>query len=532
MSLWNDNQDDAAGKRHVLSVRQVNDAISDAIGQAFPRTIWVRGEVQRFPHDAAQRKHLYFELQETGGSGAAEYQIAMALMGWDRQRYGLDRYVDGTDPDFQITNKLEVCLECKVDFYAKFGKISLKIVGVDKTFALGKLEARRRETLAYLTERGLLKKNSELQMPDLPLRIGLITSAESAAHHDFMTGIAASGWAFEVSLCGARMQGEMLQDEVIAALVMHQANLVDVIVITRGGGSRADLSWFDQRDLAVAIAESPVPVITAIGHEIDTSIADLVAHHSCKTPTAAAENLVEIIDNAARRLDDVAAGLLAIITSRLDEAGRRLLVVEQLPGKAIRILLRSRLGVQDLAGRLMHRVGGNLAGRRENLSHLAARLHTGAHRVILQNDGLLLGVGPRLSRATLRRLSTAERELVQQETRLVREAPKPALAAHLQVAQLAEKTRLLDPVRLLARGYSLTVDSEGKTVTNAAWLAAGDSILTQFAKGQVRSIVQPGSAAGIGPGAGPGSGTRKRKSTKGKNRGSKQKETGQKSLFR
>ncbi len=520
MSLWNDTQDDAAEKRQVLSVRQVNDAISDAIGMAFPSTIWVRGEVQRFPPDAAHRKHLYFELQETGGSGAAEYQIAMALMGWDRQRYGLGRYVDGTDPDFQITNKLEVCLECKVDFYAKFGKISLKIVGVDKTFALGKLEARRRETLAFLTERGLLNKNSALPMPELPLRIGLITSPESAAHHDFMTGIVASGWAFEVSLCGAKMQGEMLQAEVIAALENHQANLVDVIIITRGGGSRADLSWFDQRDLAVAIAESPVPVITAIGHEIDTSIADLVAHQSCKTPTAAAELLVEIIDLAARRLDDAAEDLLAVITSRLDEARRRLQVADQLPGLADRVLLSARLGVQELAGHLLHRVGGNLAGRRESLSHLAARLHTGAHRVIMQNDGLLQGVGPRLSRAALHRLISVERELHQQKTRLVREAPKPTVAAQLKLAQLAEKTRLLDPARLLARGYSLTVDSDGKTITDAARLSPGDSILTQFAAGQVRSIVQPGS------------GPRKPKSTKGKKRGSKQEETGQKSLFR
>jgi len=324
LSLWQENHEDHSSDRQVLSVRQVNDAISDAIDRAFPRTIWVRGEVQRFPHDAAQRKHLYFELQETGGSGAAEYQVAMALMGWDRQRFDLSRYVDGTDPDFQIANKIEVCLQCKVDFYAKFGKISLKVVGVDKTFALGKLEARRRETLAFLTEQGLLQKNALVPMPDLPLKIGLITSPESAAHHDFMTGIEASGWAFRVTLRGAKMQGELLQAEVMAALALHAKAGVDVIVITRGGGSRADLSWFDQKDLAVSIAECSIPVVTAIGHEIDTSIADMVAHQSCKTPTAAAEHLVEIIDGAARRLDDAAERLLTRSHDLLEEAHRRL----------------------------------------------------------------------------------------------------------------------------------------------------------------------------------------------------------------
>jgi exodeoxyribonuclease VII large subunit len=298
-------------EREVLTVRQVNEEISAAIERSFPRTVWVRGEVQRLPSDAAGRTHVYFELHETGGSGAAEYQISTSLMGWDRQRFGLGRYLDGTDPDFQIANKIEVCLECKVDYYAKFGKMSLKVVGVDKNFALGRLEARRREILEYLKQEDLLEKNRGLPWPELPLRIGLITSPGSAAEHDFMTGLSASPWAFIVKLRGAKMQGEQLQPEVIRALSAHAASGVDVIVITRGGGSRADLSWFDQKDLAIAIAECPVPVITAIGHEVDTSIADLVSHHACKTPTAAAEFLVEKVDTASARLEDAAARVSA-----------------------------------------------------------------------------------------------------------------------------------------------------------------------------------------------------------------------------
>ncbi len=522
MSLRNGNQTNNSAERQVLTVRQVNDAISDAIDRAFPRTIWVRGEVQRFPPDAARRKHLYFELQETGGSGAAEYQVAMALMGWDRQRFGLGRYVDGTDPDFQIADKIEVCLECKVDFYAKFGKISLKVVGVDKTFALGKLEARRRETLAFLTERGLLRKNASVPMPELPLKIGLITSPESAAHHDFMTGIEASGWAFDVKLRGAKMQGELLQAEVIAALNAHSKAGVQVIVITRGGGSRADLSWFDQKDLAVAIAECPFPVITAIGHEIDTSIADLVAHQSCKTPTAAAEHLVEIIDRSARRLDDAAELLIVRCTRLLDAAHRRLEVAEQLQGRVDRVLMRARLGVQESAGLLLHRVSGNLAAGRENLGHLAARLRLGASRLLVLADGTMQGTGPRLQRATSRLLATADNNLAVQQERLMREAPRRIHDKDLMLGRLEEKARLLDPARLFARGYSLTSGADGTAITSSRQLAVGETISTQFADGRVRSIVQPGS----------GTGKTKNTQSKGKKRGSMQEKTGQKSLFR
>jgi len=490
LSLWNENRPDGSSQKQVLSVRQVNDAISDAIDRAFPQTIWVRGEVQRFPHDAAHRKHLYFELQETGGSGAAEYQLAVALMGWDRQRFGLGRYVDGTDPDFQIANKIEVCLECKVDFYAKFGKISLKIVGVDKTFALGKLEARRRETLAFLTERGLLQKNCTVPMPELPLEIGVITSPESAAHHDFMTGIESSGWAFNVNLRGAKMQGELLQAEVIAAINAQVKAGVQVIVITRGGGSRADLSWFDQRDLAVTIAECPVPVITAIGHEIDTSIADMVAHQSCKTPTAAAEHLVEIIDHAARRLDDATEQLVQHSTRLLEEAHRRLDVGDILKSRVDRVLMNARFGIQQSAGRLLHRVSGNIGSGREMLGHLAARLHGDTSRLLALSRGRFEGAAGRLQRAVLLKLEAAGQGLDLQHERLLREAPRPIQNAETTLARLEEKARLLDPARLLARGYSLTTGTDGKTITNSSQLAPGDTILTQFSDGRVRSIVQ------------------------------------------
>jgi len=123
--------------RHIYSVRELNEEISAAVAAAFPRTVWVKGEVQRLPADAVRRTHVYFELHETGATGAAEYQIPVGLMGWDRKKFDLGRFLDGTDPDLQLANQLEVCFETQVDFYAKFGKLTLKIVGVDKDFALG-----------------------------------------------------------------------------------------------------------------------------------------------------------------------------------------------------------------------------------------------------------------------------------------------------------------------------------------------------------------------------------------------------------
>ncbi len=488
-------------ERQVLTVRQINEEISDAMERAFPRTVWVRGEVQRLPSDAARRTHIYFELHETGGSGAAEYQISTSLMGWDRQRFGLGRYLDGTDPDFQIANKIEVCLECKVDFYAKFGKMSLKVVGVDKNFSLGRLEARRRETLAYLKQEDLLDRNAGLSLPELPLNVGLITSPGSAAERDFMTGLEDSPWGFKVKLRGAKMQGEQTQPEVIKALAGHVNAGVDVIVITRGGGSRADLSWFDQRDLAVAIAESPVPVITAIGHEVDQAIADLVAHHACKTPTAAAEFLVERVDEASARLEDAAARLLGAVGDLLVVSHDRIDVADRLIRASEGVRLRARVRYQSVAGLLQDRVSRNLAGGRR----------------------ILAGLGIGISAAAVARAAEARQKQVSLVSRLGREALRPVATQGARLDSLATQVRLMDPSRLLARGYTITLDRDGRAVTKAAALAVGDLIDTRFSDGQVRSLVQPGNGKPTTKGKEKRSGGKKNEPKK---------DPGQKTLFR
>ena len=318
------NGTSAGDGRPIYTVGEVNRAIQAALQGSFPDVVWVRGEVQRFPLDAARRKHVYFELHETGGGGAAGFQVQAAILGWDRDRFGLGRYLDGSDADLQIRDKLEVCFACKIDFYPPYGRLTLKVVGVDKSYALGRLEAIRRATLAYLHEQQLLERNSQLPLADLPLRVGLITSAGSAAERDFRSGLDGSPYPFTVDMIDCRMMGEQTERQVIQALTALADRGVDVIVVTRGGGSRADLSWFDQRAIAVTIAECDAPVITAIGHEIDHSIADLVAHRACKTPTAAAEFLVARVDVAAERLAAARQKLLAEVAALCDRAERRL----------------------------------------------------------------------------------------------------------------------------------------------------------------------------------------------------------------
>jgi len=486
-------------RRDVLTVRQLNERIRDVLQSAFGGTVWVKGEIQRLPQDAARRKHIYFELHETGSTGAAEFQIPVALMDWDRQKHGLGRYLDGTDPDLHLANQIEACFEAVVDFYPPFGKLSLKIVGVDKTYSLGRLEAVRREVLAFLTAEGLLERQKQLVLTDLPLGVGLITSPGSAAERDFMTGIQAAGRPFTVTLRGAKMQGAQLQDEVLRAMAAHVRRGVDVVVITRGGGSRADLSWFDQKDLAVAVARCPVPVITAIGHEIDRSICDVVAYHSCKTPTAAAEYLVDRVEAAAARLEDAAVRLTAAVDEALETAVARLDIARPLAWAAERKLNASRRDTQRLAARLQQRVTAGLGASGGRLERMQSRLAARTGGVVATAQARWSALADALGKSPGRIIAQRKERLAQDASRLPRASALllERRAQRLDRAQM--QARLLDPARLLARGYTLTLDETGQLVKLAADLAPGQRITTRFADGQSVSIVQPGGDGGKKP---------------------------------
>ncbi|MEZ4387540.1 MAG: exodeoxyribonuclease VII large subunit [Candidatus Krumholzibacteriia bacterium] len=462
--------DGTGGERRILSVRQVNEGIQGALQVAFPEPIWVKGEVQRLPHDAARRPHVYFELHESGPEGAAGFQIPAALLKWDRDRFGLGRYLDGSDPAFRLQDKLEVCLLCRVDFYPPFGKVSLKVVGVDPEFSLGKLEAQRRRVLAWLEAEGLLRLNAARPLADLPLRVGLITSHGSAADRDFRTGLAASGYAFGVMAVDCRMQGEQVAPQVTAALRRLGGQELDVIVITRGGGSRADLSWFDQPSLCEAVARCPLPVVTAIGHEIDTSLSDLCAHTRCKTPTAAAEFLAARVGSQDERLRQAARRLATLAERRLAAAARRL----------------------DTAARVAPAVLGRLRGADLRLQTLAAGLEGRTGRAVARHGRRLQTAAGRLVASIARRTAAARQETDYLAGRMIHAAPSLARWHHGRLDLLAEKVRLLDPGRLLERGFTLSLDRDGRPLRRAADVRPGQLLRTRFADGEVTSTVRGG----------------------------------------
>ena len=190
----------------------------------------------------------------------------------------------------------------------------------DLSIALGEMEMKKREIIARLQKEGLFEKNKQCFVPFLPLNIGLITSARSAAYGDFIKTLADSKFAFKVYLADSMMQGDQAEKSIIFALDVLCQLKVELILIARGGGSKTDLYHLDNEAIARKIANCNIPVWTGIGHEIDKSVLDYVANRSFKTPTAIAEELIARFVQMRRQLDESVNSLKTVWTYRLKNA--------------------------------------------------------------------------------------------------------------------------------------------------------------------------------------------------------------------
>lgn len=339
-----------------FTVEQLGALIAGAVQQVFPHDIWVEGEISNLTRSRAG--HVYFDLIEPVTPGHhSNARIAVVLFSQTKQIVNtqLKRQSVGT-----MVDGMAVRIRAAVDFYPPQGRLQLRMTGIDPRFILAAMVAERDALLAKLAAEGVVERNKQVPVPMVPIRVGLVTSAVSAAAGDFLTELDGTGFAFEVLAVDARVQGELAPRALVGGLTAMFRHDVDVIALIRGGGARGDLSVFDNERLARTIADSPVPVWTGIGHEIDRSVADVVAHSAFKTPTAVAAEL----GGRVRRYVDATEHLWAQIARRADTRTRR--ADRHLSTCARRGALAGRESVQ----RAEHR----LAGRLEQVPKLARRV--------------------------------------------------------------------------------------------------------------------------------------------------------------
>jgi exodeoxyribonuclease VII large subunit len=443
------------------SVSQLCGEVRDFLGEAFS-SVWVVGEAQRVR--PSQRGHLYFELVEKGERDEIVGKLEGVI--WKNDLLRVRRLLGATGQ--QIAEGMQIRVRGGLDFYAPAGRIQLCVKDVDPAFTLGLLEQRRRETLAALAAAGLMDRNRSLPLPDLPLEIALITSYGSAAYHDFLSGLRESGYNFRVIFVHASVQGKEAEREVVSALASLAGLPIGLAVVIRGGGSRSDLAVFDSRAIAEAIARAPFPVLAGLGHEIDRSIADMVAHSSFKTPTKVAEFLVEQV--AGREL-------------ALEELRRRLVREAQEPLRAGREALgRAERGVSLARMRLA------AAGERiEEHARALARLGRSAVRQVERRQTELR---IRLAELAPRRIEQGERDRRRVGERIAGTARGRLRETRATMQGMERLCAQLAPERTLERGFSLTRGPGGLLLRDPAQVALGDLVTTRLAGGTLTSRVE------------------------------------------
>jgi exodeoxyribonuclease VII large subunit len=446
------------------SVDELCAGVGLALADAFPDELWVRGEIQGLRRSPAG--HLYFDLIEPGarGRGTDAKLSIVAFRGALRGIEAVLRKVGG----LVLDDGLEVRIRGRLDYYPPQGRVQFMMNAIDPRHTLGQLAADKDAVLRALAEAGLVDRNRQRLLAPVPLRVGLVTSEGSAAHHDFVGELAMCGFAFEVVLAHTRVQGVGAEELISAAIRLVDAFGVDAIAVVRGGGARSDLVAFDQHDVALAIAEASVPVFVGVGHEIDRSVADEVAFASLKTPTACAGALISRVSEFVQLLDRRASAVSQLATRNLVRSDQRLAAH------------RSRIG--RATGHAM-----NLAEHRNNTT--AERVAASAKRTLQSAHDRAERAAAAVTSASNFQIRRADEHLDRQQVALSRLARRPITNAEQHLDAAARMVRAVHPKRTLELGYSITRGADGRAISSIDQLQTGDAITTEVVDGAVTSTV-------------------------------------------
>ncbi len=427
-------------------------------------SVWVVGEVQRLR--SSQRGHQYFELIEKGADDEIVAKLESVI--WRNNADQIRRRLAMSSQE--IAEGQQIRLRGNLDFYGPFGRLQFVVREVDPVFGAGLVAQMRRETIASLQAAGLFAANRQLPLSEVPLDVGLVTSDQSAAYHDFLSTLRESGYAFRVHFVHAAVQGRDSAREVTSALELLANISLDCVVVVRGGGSQTDLASFDSERIATAIAQEPLPVLTGIGHEIDESIADMVAHTALKTPTKAAEFLVGRVAGSERAVAHVAGALALKAALPLRRARERILRVE----------------------RAVQLTNYRLRSTSQRLNALEQSLvRTTARRLVLA-PAQVEEKGRQIVRKCEQAIERRRREPEYLAQAIVARSKGHVTTQGARLDGWRMLITRLSPEKTLVRGFAIARDGKGRLLRDSKRLRVGERVYTQLAMGRfISEVVEP-----------------------------------------
>jgi exodeoxyribonuclease VII large subunit len=387
---------------------------------------WVRGEVSNLRAQASG--HVYFSLKDAGA------QVSAVLFRCDAARQAV-----------QLRDGQQVVVYGQVSVYEARGQYQLVVRAVIED-GVGRLQQEFERLKRRLADEGLFAAEKKRAIPAMPVTVGFITSPTGAAVQDFMRILTRRGWRGRLVVLPAKVQGDGAAAEMIAMLELAQElGIFDLLVIGRGGGSLEDLWAFNEEPLVRAVAGCTVPVISAVGHEIDFTLCDFAADVRAETPSGAAELISSMFIQCAERTAQAAAamatageGAVEDAAARLDHARSRLRLLT--PAAQIE---QGFLRLDDFSNRLASALRATVQRRHQQLGEIRARL---AHR--------------------------------SPETRV-------QLGSH-QLLSLYKRLQAASPASVLHRGFAIVRDAQGQPVARRAAIRAGQQLSAEFSDGSVK----------------------------------------------
>ena len=436
--------------RRIWPVRELVEHVCRQVEQEYA-DIWVEGEISNCR--PAPSGHLYFTLKD------ADAQLPVVLF---RRQALLLR--------FKAADGLHVLVRGRVSVYAQRGQLQLVGETIEPVGA-GSLQLAFEQLKEKLKAEGLFEAARKRALPAYPRTVGIVTSPTGAVIRDFLNIVGRRHAGLNVMLCPAAVQGEQAPAEVESALAqLNSSGLVDLIVLARGGGSLEDLSAFNSERVARAIVASRLPVVSAIGHETDFTIADFVADLRAPTPSAAAELVTEAQHRVAERVANLASRLDRATRFQLLHARQKMDSVpqERAERRIISTLHRLSQRLDDLGFRMEASVSGLIRARQREISAFAADVLHRDPRQLLARSRERLAVG---------------------QTRIERSLERTLRRAAGRLDALDARLRSLSPLAVLDRGYALVLGSDGAVVRSINQVAKGDRVRTRLSDGEFASIV-------------------------------------------
>jgi exodeoxyribonuclease VII large subunit len=460
-------------ERRTWQVRQLVAEARELVEGEFG-DVWVEGEISNYR--PASSGHLYFTLKD------AEAQLPVVLF---RRQALLLR--------FRPADGLAVRVRGKVSVYEQRGQLQLVAETMEPVGA-GSLQLAFEQLRDRLKAEGLFDQERKQALPPFPRTVAVITSPTGAVIRDFLNVVARRHSGLNVLVVPVAVQGEAAAAEIEAALAwVNRIGAADLIVLARGGGSLEDLAAFNSERVARAIAASALPVVSAVGHETDFTIADFTADLRAPTPSAAAE----LVTEAQNRIGEY----LAALDHRLERAARyQIMQARQrwarLPAARVEQRITTtlhRLGqrLDDISFRLDAAMEAKLERDRRTVAELGASVlrHDPRQKLGSARESLA-GWTARLEHALDRSLAAARYRIATAEERVYRAAQVRLAERQRELLSLGGRLRSLSPLAVLQRGYALVQDERGTVIRSAAELAAGQTVSTRLGDGSFRSEVK------------------------------------------